>query len=171
MNLFETLKQFKSIQPDPAYKETSKRAILATLPKESRSAWRTIAAIFETGIAVALTVFFVLVITGKIPGASIIAPVSPAQFSVINPESLRAEARAVDIQIQLTNISYPEASTTLASTQPMMATKALKISPLLTSKISPISTSTDTTNTESASSTPASSTQVSVDEALEALTQ
>src|ERR1700691_4074612 len=103
MNLFETLKEFKNVSPDPTFSETSKRVILATTPRERWSIGRVFAHVIETGIAVALTVFFILVIAGQF---SNVPYVSPTRFSVVNPETLSAEAQAVDIQIQLADVVY-----------------------------------------------------------------
>ncbi len=108
MNLLETLKQLKKIQPDPAFTENAKRAILAREPLSPMghgwSAQRTIWKIIETGAAVALTGFFILLITGALSGSSI----APVQYSAIDPQSLRAEAQAIDMQIQLANLNYGE---------------------------------------------------------------
>lgn len=111
MNLLDILKQFKNIAPDPAFKESSKRAILAREPlaavaPRGWSAQRTLWRILETGVAVALTGFFVLLITGAFSGSAL----APVQYSAISPESLRAEAQAIDIQIQLANVTYAESA-------------------------------------------------------------
>jgi hypothetical protein len=174
MELFELLKEFKKIEPAAASKETSKRAILATMPRERLGVWRTVAGVFETAIAVGLVAFFIFVIVGgQFPGSSYVAPVSPAQFSVINPETLKAEAQAVDIQIQLAKVAYTEATTTAAdeSTQQIVAeTAPAKISPAAV----PAAESTvasSTAATANTSSSTASSTNVSLDQTLEGLTQ
>ena len=153
-HLLETLKQFKNITPDPAYKESSKRAVLATMPRERWSAWRSVAAIFETGVAVALAVFFILVVTGQLSGNSY---VSPVQFSAIDPKTLNAEAQAVDIQIQLANVAYQESSTTTHQDTLINASTPQMVIITSTTEASP-------------SSTPAPAT-VSVDQALKALSE
>jgi hypothetical protein len=169
MNLLDTLKQFKNITPDPARKEISKRAILATLPRQHWSAWRSIAAIFETGVAVALAVFFILVITAQLSGNSY---VSPVQFSAIDPKTLNAEAQAVDIQIQLANVAYQESTTTSvvasadASTPQAAAAVVGAVHPAFTAAI----LSATSTAGSSSSSTPTSTT-ISVDQALKALSE
>ncbi|MGC9968189.1 MAG: hypothetical protein ABSC29_00435 [Minisyncoccia bacterium] len=110
MNLFQILKQFKNIEPDPAFKETSRRAILAYRPVAPTthlwSAQRTLWRIIETGAAVALTGFFVLLITGAFSGSRFV----PVQYSAVDPQSLHAEAQAIDIQIQLANVTYAESA-------------------------------------------------------------
>jgi hypothetical protein len=166
MNLFETLKQFKNIEPDSAYKEKSKRMVLATervavAPRRGLSFGRSIAAILETGIAVALSVFFILVVSGRVTNAPYL---SPAQFSVINPDTLQAEAQAIDIQIELAQVAYTIGSSTAESTpQVTAALLAKKPSLLMAPAASPQMSST----TDAASSTASSS--LSVDDALRAL--
>jgi hypothetical protein len=169
MELFDLLKNIKTIQPDAAYKEHSKRAVLAETPQKRVSAWRTIATIFETGIAVALAVFFILIITSQVPGISLPGPlttkipgVSPAQLSVINPETLRAEAQAVDIQIQLAQLTYQESTATIEST-PQVANAIIAKRPAAIVASSSAQTGTSTNPTASSS--------LSIDQALQELSQ
>lgn len=169
MELFNTLKQFKKIKPDATHSAISKRAILAQTPIEPRRVWglrRSLAAIFETGFAVALTVFFILIIIGKFPGQS---SVSPVQLSVINPTTLKAEAQAVDIQIQLAQIAYTETTSTDESTPATTAAIAAKQPALAAAAIN--AASSTASNGTSASSTNASSTTISIDQALQELSQ
>lgn len=122
MNLFELLKQFKSLEPDPRYTEQSKRAILATaqsfgtsIPAPRRV---TLAAfhIAETAAAVVFAGLFLLLITGSM------SHVGPVQLSVLNPNGLSAEAQAIDkMQIQLENLSYEESSAPAAAVSPRSA--------------------------------------------------
>jgi hypothetical protein len=171
MELFETLKQFKKITPDATRQEISKRAILAQTPLEPRVVWgvrRSLAAIFETGFAVALTVFFILIIIGKFPGQSSVAPV---QLSVINPTTLKAEAQAVDIQIQLAQIAYTETTSTAESTPQTTAAIAAKQPGLAAAAVAAATSSSATSGGGAASSTNASSTSISIDQALQELSQ
>lgn len=154
MELFEILKKFKAVEPDAAYKETAKRAILATMPRERWSIGRAFAGIFETGVALALAAFFIMVIAGQFSNSSSVAPL---QLSVINPTSLHAEAQAIDMQIELVKLSYQEATTTIQSTT--------QLAPHVKSKALFAATSTPASE---ATGTPAT---VSVDDALQALTQ
>jgi hypothetical protein len=171
MELFETLRQFKKITPDEAYREKSKRMILAHTPTEPLALWgfrRTVAAIFETGFAVALTVFFILIIVGKFPGQSSVGPV---QLSVINPDTLKAEAQAVDIQIQLAQIAYTETTSTAESTPATTAAIAAK-QPALATAAATAASSSDASGESSTSSTESpTSTTVSIDQALQELAQ
>ena len=162
MNLFEILKQFKTIQPNADFTEKSKRGILAQMPKEPVSARRFIFGILETGIAVALAGFFILILTGQFSNNAYIAPV---QLSVVNPETLRAEAQAVDIQIQLANLTYQESSSTSDASTPQVAAAIVAKQPNLLTIVASSSTGSATV----ASSTATSS--VSVDQALEQLSK
>jgi hypothetical protein len=170
MELFDLLKNFKKIQPDAAYKESSKRAVLAEMLQKRISAWRTIATIFETGFAVALAIFFVLIITSQVPGISLPGPlttkipgVSPAQLSVINPQTLRAEAQAVDIQIQLAQLTYQESTATIESTPQVAAAIIAKRPAAIAASSSSTPAGTSTSSTSSSS--------LSIDQALQELSQ
>jgi hypothetical protein len=161
MTLFTILKQLKKIEPDPAFKETSKRAIFALAPAATRTPGvrvrHTVWKILETGAAVALTGFFVLLITGAFSGS-----VTP-RYSAVNPDALRAEAQAIDIQIQLAHLNYaaPAAQSTFSTLQ------------VVTSTTSGGATVTTTVSTETATGTATStaSTTMTIDQALENLAQ
>lgn len=155
MNLFELLKQFKRIEPDPAFTETSKRAILAFDPAR-RPEWnvrQVFIRIVETGAAVALTGFFVLLITSALSGSRL-----TPQYSAIDTQSLRAEAQAIDIQIQLANLNYnpPSAESTAPTALGKPSGAANTVSPASTT--APTATSSETST-------------VSIDEALRSLTK
>jgi hypothetical protein len=165
MNVQDILKQFKTIQPDAAFTEKSKRAILAQTPREPISARRFIFGLLETGIAVALAGFFILVVTGQFPKNSYIAPV---QLSVVNPETLHAEAQAVDIQIQLANLTYQESSSTSDESTPQVAAAIVAEQPSL---IAAIASSSATSSSQTASASSTASTTVSIDQALEQLSK
>jgi hypothetical protein len=156
MNLFEILKQFKNIEPDRAFAETSKRAIFAMTPQEpAASFWtarRTFFRIVETGIAVALAGFFVLLLTGGLGGTTF----APVQYSAIDPQGLRAEAQAIDMQIELANVNY--SSPSAVSTLPLLG-KAQTTIPLA-------GTASGTLGVAATSST---TTTLSIDEALKGL--
>lgn len=153
MDLLETLKQFKTIKPDETFTEKSKRAVLASFPLESPGIMgifktqRFIFRMVETGAALALAGFFVFLITGGFSGSSI----SPVRFSAIDPQALRAEAQAIDAQIELASLNYSEPAL-VESTQKLAATTGKK-------------SSVTTSSTTNVSST------VSIDQALEALSK
>jgi hypothetical protein len=164
MNLNDLLKQFKTIEPDPAFTATSKRAILATEPAAPLwNARRVIFRIVETGVAVALAGFFVLLITGTLSGSRI----SSVQYSAIDPTSLHAEAQAIDMQIELAQLQYAE-PTAAASTMRTAATpNVMGVKGTGTATSSTIAESSSTSAGALASTT-ASST-LSIDQALQGL--
>ena len=161
MNLFELLKQFKRIEPDATFSASSRRAILAQAElKESLTVRRVLFHIFEAGAAVALTGFFILILTGTF-GSSRLAPV---QFSAIDPQGIRAEAQAIDIQIQLANVAYQggsSAESTVSSAKPTTAT----------SLVTPTAPQTATATAGVENSTSSSTSTVSIDQALQSLSQ
>jgi hypothetical protein len=172
MNFFEILKQFKKIEPDPQFTEKSKRMILAT-PQNSpvsgtlaARGFRAFFQILETSAAFVLVGFFILLITGGFPGSKYLAPV---QYSVIDPQGLHAEAQAVDMQIELANITYPESATPVSTPTMAVATSGA------TSSLAVVTTSTATSspsaaNASGTASSTASST-LSIDQALRELSQ
>ncbi len=170
MNLLEILKHFKNIEPDSAYAEKSKRMILATDPREPWNLGRGLAHIFETGIALALTVFFILVIAGQF---SNVPYVSPAQFSVINPATLHAEAQAVDIQIQLANVAYRATTSTPIgmneTTAQSVTASGTVMAPSAGFTAAALEASGTASSSASASAATSSASAVSVDQALQEL--
>jgi len=149
MDLLKILKQFKNIEPNRAFSETSRRAVLAQA--EAMPAWsvkRALFGILEAGTAVALAGFFIMLITGGFSGSRL----APVQYSAIDPQGLRAEAQAIDIQIQLANLNYQgsTAESTVQTVKPANTTKAA----------SPVT---------SATSTPAATPTLTIDQALEKL--
>lgn len=157
MNLFETLRELKKIEPDPIFSENSRRVVLAHTPTEPLLPRRIFARLFAATGALVLAGILIFIIAGGLSTTKL-AP----QFSSIDPTALRAEAQAVDTQINLLNINYVESAEEPASTetglqQPIMinATSSL---------ISTTSTSTTTPNLTSTST-------MSVDEVLQGLSQ
>ncbi len=163
MNLFELLEQFKHIEPDAAFSASSKRAILAQAElKESLAAPRLLLRILEAGAAVALTGFFILILSGALSTSKF----APAQLSAIDPQSIRAEAQAIDIQIRLANVTYQGGSnpeSTVSSAHPALIAGSPSEG---ASGAAAASSSTASGNaTSSATST------VSIDQALQSLAQ
>lgn len=151
MDLLETLKKLKTIQPHPTFSETSRRAILASLPLEPLSPRRIFARVLAATGSLVLAGALVFVIAGGLSATKL----SP-QFSSIDPTALHAEAQAIDMQITLLNVNYTE------STQPVSA--AIQIKSQVAAGVassSPASTAASATSTSS----------MSVDEVLEGLSQ
>jgi len=168
MNLFEIFKQFKRIEPDPRFTDRSRRMILAA-PQETAPAIRrgipSVWSVLETGIALVLAGFFIVLVTGKFPGASYLSPV---QYSVINPDTLHAEAQAIDMQIQLTDLNYT-VPTSSSNTPKAAAPKAA--APLKTNSVHPNIASTLNSSTTATDTATSSTSTVSLDEALQQLSQ
>ena len=119
----------------------------------------------ETGAAVALVGFFIFMLAGSFsPTRSI----SPIQYSVIDPQGLYAEAQAIDMQIQLADIEYPQVTSTAAGS--MVATPAAlaKVFAAALGAQPTSSVSTPAATADESTST-ASSTTLSVDQALQQL--
>ena len=159
MNLFETLKQFKKIEPDAAFKESSKRAIFALAPRAAVAPVArmrmTILKIFETAAAVALTGFFILIITGAFSGGGI-----TPQYEAVNPGALRAEAQAIDIQIQLAKLNY---------SAPAGGQSTISAVQVTTSTTSGVETTTVSVEAAPGSATTTATTTVTIDQALQNL--
>jgi len=125
MKLFDTLKQFKKIEPDADFTRRSRTEILLS-PQATR---RTVGSVFtflhiiETGTAVALAGFFIFILAGSFPGTK---SISPVQYSVIDPQGLHAEAQAIDMQIQLADIQYPQSTSTGSTGSTVSAPATLK---------------------------------------------
>lgn len=159
MNLLELLKQFKTIEPDPAFSEMSRRAVLAFPPAAPKrlTAWRMAIRLVETGAALALTGFFMLLLVGGLSGSKF----APVQYSAIDPNGLRAEAQAIDIQIQLANVNYHESPAQAEST--FAAPKAAGILSV------PAMGAPKTAGITTEASSTATTTPVSIDAALQGL--
>jgi hypothetical protein len=171
MKLSDILKQFKNIEPDAQFSERSKRQVLLSPQTEARTMRGVFAFlhIIETGAAVALAGFFILILTGSFsPTASI----SPIQYSVIDPQGLHAEAQAIDMQIELADIQYPQTTSTVSvgSTPASQATLTKVFAAALGAEATSTgSTSTPATGTSSSTASSTASTTLSVDQALQEL--
>jgi hypothetical protein len=168
MKLFDILKQFKNIEPDADFSRRSRAEILLS-PQNERRTMRGIFAflhVIETGAAVALIGFFILILTGSFSPTSSIAPI---QYSVIDPQGLHAEAQAIDMQIELADVEYPQVTSTAmtgsAAPSPAALSKvfAAALGTQATSSVSTPATTEATTSKSTASTT------LSVDQALKQL--
>jgi hypothetical protein len=153
MNLFETLRQLKTIQPDQTFSEISRRAVLASTPTEPLSSRRIFVRFLAATGSFILAGALIFIIAGGLSTTDF-AP----QFSSIDPTALHAEAQAIDTQIELLNVNYTESS---ASAEPVLIIKMNK--PIVIGGASSSTTATAT------SSTPTST--ISVDEILQGLSQ
>ncbi|MEK7212663.1 MAG: hypothetical protein AAB686_03220 [Patescibacteria group bacterium] len=107
MNLIQLIRKLKSIEPDPAYTRRSRSLIVET-PMTVRpimNLWQVVVRGLQFGSAIALTGVLLILVLG---GFSVWKALSPFQLTSLDPASLKAEAEAVDAQIQITEIVYPE---------------------------------------------------------------
>lgn len=103
MDLEKVLKEFKKIEPRAEFTKISRATILATA-KAAKRTWGDIlwpSLKFSTGALI--TGFLVVLIVGAFSLSGINSRV-PLQS--LDPITLRAEAEAIDIQIQLTTLGY-----------------------------------------------------------------
>ncbi len=158
MDIIELLKQFKKIEPGKEYAKQSRHSILSLKQKERQTFWQIFARSAKVGTALAFSGLLIFMILG---GFSAWKMLSPLQISNLDPASLKAEAQAIDMQIQLANLNYENnaAGKTDESTQasPLPASS----SPKPSESPSPA---------EKAQNAP-SSTPISVDEALQKLSE
>jgi hypothetical protein len=164
MDLQDILKQFKRIEPDPTYTDYSRRAILASSQIEKLTVKNVLMHIFETAGSVALVGVLIFAITGGFSGSKYLAPV---QFSGIDPAALHAEAQAIDMQINLANLTYTEAAH-IAESTPLTVNSAAPTPTPLGAAAPAFSTSTGATAI-APETTPSSS--ISINEALQKLTE
>ena len=155
MNLFEILQELKKIEPDPAFSENSRRMVLMSAPAERLSPRRILARSLAAAGSLAMAGALIFIIAGGL-SATNLAP----QFSSIDPMALRAEAEAIDMQINLLNVNYAEVT---ASTEPVALMGSKTGQPLNLTNVS------SSAETAMASSTPTST--MSLDEALRELSQ
>jgi len=171
MKLYDILKQFKNIQPDAEYSQRSRTEILLS-PQSPRPTLRGVFAflhVVETGVAVVLAGFFILILTGSFSPAT---SISPIQYSVIDPQGLHAEAQAIDMQIQLADVEYPQVTSTptsgMAVASPAALTKVFAAA-LGAQATSSVSTPAATTGGSTSTASSTSSSTLSVDQALQQL--
>lgn len=171
MKLSDTLKQFKNIQPDEGFARRSRAEILLAPQVEHRTMRGVFAFlhVIEAGAAVALAGFFILILTGSFSPTRSIAPI---QYAVIDPAGLHAEAQAIDMQIQLADIQYPQVTSTSVVTPAasVALTKAFAAALSAASSSSGAAAATSTP-AASSSSTSTATTSLSVDQALQQLSQ
>lgn len=135
MEITELLKKIKMVEADRDYSRNSKSIILSHTKEEIFDTHITvgeiISGVFRSGWAMALTAVFLFLAIG---GFSVLKIFSPATTAVVDMTGLKAEARAIDTQIELTNIAYNaslgiknETSTAaMASSQPAKQTVVRK---------------------------------------------
>jgi hypothetical protein len=168
MKLSDILEQFKNIEPDAQFSERSKRQILLS-PQVAPLSMRGVFAflhVIETGAAVALAGFFILILTGSFSPTSSIVPI---QYAVIDPQGLHAEAQAIDMQIQLASIDYPQVTSTAALVANPAASASL--TKVFAAALGTHVTSTTSSTVAGGATSTSSTAPLSVDQALQKLSQ
>ncbi len=102
MDVLELLKEFKKIEPDKNYTLRSKMEILGAISNEKKL-WSFMWPSLRLSTATLITGFLIMVIFASF---SIIKFSAPVKFSSLDPISLKAEAEAIDIQINLAKLGY-----------------------------------------------------------------
>jgi hypothetical protein len=98
------LKQLKKITPDREYSLHSRISILSLAPGMKRpSVWQVLVNSFQFSTAVALASLLFILVLGGFSTLKFLSPFHPAGVEI---GSIRAEAEAVDAQLQLTGITY-----------------------------------------------------------------
>ena len=117
MKLTELIKQLKAIEADAAYTARSRHAIVGGAQKAPRlTIFSYIGRALAEGSAIALAGALLIVIMA---GFSTWEFLSPFELKSLDPAGLRAEAHAIDIQIQLTNLAYPDVPHNESTTIPV----------------------------------------------------
>lgn len=151
MDLLTLLKELKKIQPDKDFTLKSRNLIL----KGNRPAiglWQILRSNIEFGASIALMVVLFYVMLGGLSSSRVGGPI---QISNLDPAGLKAEAQAIDVQIQLTNLN----SLKLSESTPSLASKETK------------SAGKENAVKPSINSASSSSDAVSIDEALNKLSE
>lgn len=152
-NIEQKLKELKNIHPDEGYTRRSRSLLVATqITQKPLSPWRILVTSIQFGSTIALTTVLLIVII--LGGVSVWKIISPLRLSSLDPASLKAEAKAIDIQIELANLTYREITEKAAE----------EIAPKTTSPAAP--TLPSAPETENVSSTEE---KISADEALDIL--
>jgi len=151
MDLLGRLKNLKNIEPDEGYAERSRSLILNTERQIKLGVWDIVFRNLELGAALALVGVLMLLTIG---GFSFWKGAAPLQISNLDPAGLKAEATAIDIQIQLMNLNY------VGGASARSAESTVPSGPAVKKTITAVPTAVGTPSDGSASTT------ISIDEAL-----
>jgi len=106
MNIFELLKQLNKIKPDKNYVLMSKEKILKHQEQnevfEIKASLNPSRLIFRLSYSLAITFSAFIIIFGAILFFKSFTP----KLEALNPQAIKAEADAIDFQIQLSKIIY-----------------------------------------------------------------
>lgn len=158
MEVEKILKDFKNIEPRQDFSKISRATILAT-PRSIRKTWGQIlwpSLRFSTGALI--TGFLIVIIVGAF---SLTGMNSRVPLASLDPITLKAEAEAIDIQIQLTTLGYENPIQAINETSTPKNSSFLKsVKPTPTGEVKK-----DTTK----STPPETEPEMTIEEALETL--
>lgn len=103
MEPMEVLKKLKNIEADKEFSRNSRILILNTPTRVKLTAWNIILKNLELGTSLALAGLLIFMIIGGFSAWKFFAPLRVAN---LDPAAMRAEAEAIDMQIQLANLNY-----------------------------------------------------------------
>ncbi|RJP45638.1 hypothetical protein C4587_00615 [Candidatus Parcubacteria bacterium] len=112
--LIETLQELQLIRADGGFTRKSREALLRSAHPKTNP-WSVFLQALEVGAGVALVAVLLLLISGGFSSGFL----TPLKLSSLDPAALRAEAEAIDIQIQLADLNYLEPKTS-ESTPPAL---------------------------------------------------
>ncbi len=136
MEIQEILKKFKQINPDADYTKRSRSFIVQTpfvVAPPITSPWRAFMQSLQFGSAIALVGATVILIVG---GFSSWRALSPFRIASLDIAALQAEAEAVNMQVELTDINYRENNKPLIANSTPASSSAIVAKKTVSSKVS-----------------------------------
>lgn len=118
MDLFNHLKRFNKIEPDPQYAAHSRARILAHTQRTRLPFREAALAFLQSGSAMAFAALMLVVLGGGISFVKYLETTGG-----LDAQSLRAEAQAIDIQIQLADLKYKNFPAEIRAVKPKPAAK------------------------------------------------
>ena len=116
MDIQKIIKILKSVEADAAYTARSRHTIMGMRRGAPRlTVFSYIGTMLAEGSAIALAGALLLLI---MTGFSTWEFLSPFELKSLDPAGLRAEAHAIDIQVQLTLLAYPDVLRNQSTTAP-----------------------------------------------------
>ena len=104
MEVEHILHKLKRIEPRAEHRERLRADLMSRMPLPRRLTWRDVVfGAFQSGSAIALTVVVILLLVGGFSVAKYVQRVAG-----LDPQGLRAEAQAIDMQLQLTGLDYQD---------------------------------------------------------------
>lgn len=143
MDLLTLLKQLHTITPDPTYTSISRRAVLSVRPRRNTGVRHALKEAFHTSLVFVFASILLLFLFG---GLSLFGfgERRARPLAALDPLTLRAEADAIDIQIQLTKLTYVEPTSTPTANLTTRATSpdvALTVPPNLQEEVAEVAES------------------------------